>query len=247
MSVKLMTDVFESDLEPTRRMVALIYANFANDDGENSWPSVSTISRMTGLTDRAVRTNVKTLVADKILVPDGQSKYRTNRFKLNRSALLDYKREVKSEFDPESDSPSTLNQIHPESDSPLNQIHPHPESDSPSTLNQIHPYPESDSPNPLILNTDPSNTSDKTGPHKTIWDSILQQFHGQCDKVIYRTYLEPVDPIGWDGKTLTLGVANSYTQELIRSRFEPSINHYLSGIAGLPDAHANIIVRPPNG
>ncbi len=247
MSVKLMTDVFESDLEPTRRLVALIYANFANDDGENSWPSVSTVSRMTGLTDRAVRLNVKSMVSDKILIPDGTSKYRTNRFRLDRNALLGYKRGEQPHADPESDSPSTLNQIHPESDSSLNQIQPNPESDSASTLNQIHPYPESDSANPLILNTNPSCTSDKTGSHQTIWDTILQQFVGQCDRVTFRTYLEPVDPLAWDGKMLTLAVANPYAQALLQDRFEPSINRILAGIAGLPEARTNIIVRPPNG
>ncbi len=72
MSIKLMTDVFESDLGPTRRLVCLVYANFANDDGENSWPSVPTVGKMTGLEDRTVQNAIKSLVKDGILIADGQ-------------------------------------------------------------------------------------------------------------------------------------------------------------------------------
>lgn len=81
----------------------------------------------------------------------------------------------------------------------------------------------------------------------SIWNTILQQFQGQCERVFYRTYLEPISPISWDGKTLTLGAANSYVVDLLNDRFSPSIDHNLSGMTGNPDAHVEIIVRTPNG
>ena len=55
MSVKLMTAVFESNLETTEKFVLLCLADHASDDGKNAFPSVQLICKKTSLSERSVR------------------------------------------------------------------------------------------------------------------------------------------------------------------------------------------------
>jgi hypothetical protein len=50
-----MSAVWETDLSTSEKMVLLIIADHASDDGTNSWPSVSTIARKASLSDRQVK------------------------------------------------------------------------------------------------------------------------------------------------------------------------------------------------
>lgn len=61
MSVKIMAAIFESEtLGPTERLIMLALADHADDTGR-CYPSIVRLAQRTGLSERAVRTNIRTL------------------------------------------------------------------------------------------------------------------------------------------------------------------------------------------
>ena len=61
MSIRLMSEIFESDtLGPTERLIMLAIADHADDTGR-CYPSISRLAQRTGLSERAVRGNVRAL------------------------------------------------------------------------------------------------------------------------------------------------------------------------------------------
>ena len=61
MSVRIMSDVFESDsLGPTERLIMLALADHADDEGK-CYPSIARLCRRTGLKERAVQNNIRSL------------------------------------------------------------------------------------------------------------------------------------------------------------------------------------------
>lgn len=62
MSIRLMSAIFESaTLGPTERLVMLALADHADDEGR-CYPSISRLCQRTGLSERAVQTNIRKLV-----------------------------------------------------------------------------------------------------------------------------------------------------------------------------------------
>lgn len=61
MSVKIMSAVFENEaLGPTERLIMLALADHADDEGR-CYPSIARLCRRTGLTERAVQSNIRKL------------------------------------------------------------------------------------------------------------------------------------------------------------------------------------------
>ncbi|MGA8148220.1 MAG: helix-turn-helix domain-containing protein [Gallionellaceae bacterium] len=56
MSILLMSRVFATGLQPSRKIVLLSLADFASDDGKNIFPSVGTIAKKSSLSHRSVQT-----------------------------------------------------------------------------------------------------------------------------------------------------------------------------------------------
>lgn len=61
MSVKVMSLVWEMDLPTSEKMVLLVIADHADDQGENAWPAVATIARKASLSDRQTQRMIKQL------------------------------------------------------------------------------------------------------------------------------------------------------------------------------------------
>lgn len=80
MSVKAMGRVFDSDLRPTTRLVALAYADHASHDGRNIYPSVGLIAKKTGLSRRTVQTATRELESLGWLLDDGIRKSGVRRW-----------------------------------------------------------------------------------------------------------------------------------------------------------------------
>ena len=63
MSIRIMSDVFESEsLGPTERLIMLALADHADDEGK-CYPSIARLCRRTGLKERAVQNNIRSLAA----------------------------------------------------------------------------------------------------------------------------------------------------------------------------------------
>ena len=82
MSIKLMTAVFDSALEKAEKVVALSYADHADDRGKNIFPSIEYMAWKTGYSERSVQRATNALVEKSILIPDGTGPNGTNRWQM---------------------------------------------------------------------------------------------------------------------------------------------------------------------
>lgn len=62
MSIRVMTEVWKTNLPTTEKMVLLVIADHASDDGTNAWPSQATIAAKCSISVRTVQRSVNTLV-----------------------------------------------------------------------------------------------------------------------------------------------------------------------------------------
>lgn len=63
MSIRLMSEVWRSDLPIVEKMVLLVIADHASDDGTEAWPSQATIAQKASISIRTVQRSVNVLVA----------------------------------------------------------------------------------------------------------------------------------------------------------------------------------------
>jgi len=73
MSVRLMSMVFDSDIDSTKKLIMLAVSDFANDEGRSIYPSVSTLCNKTSLSERTVRKQLKELRAKGLLAIEKKS------------------------------------------------------------------------------------------------------------------------------------------------------------------------------
>jgi hypothetical protein len=73
MSVKVMAQVWELDLPHAEKFVLLAMADHADHDGGNVYPSVLTVARKTGYSERQVQRVIDSLEARGLLVPTQQT------------------------------------------------------------------------------------------------------------------------------------------------------------------------------
>jgi DNA-binding IscR family transcriptional regulator len=63
MSIRLMSEVWRTDLPTIEKMVLLVIADHASDDGTEAWPSQATIAAKASISIRTVQRAVNSLVA----------------------------------------------------------------------------------------------------------------------------------------------------------------------------------------
>lgn len=98
MSVRVMSLVWDSRVESSKKFVLLYYADRAGDEGENVWPAVDTVAEKTGFTRRTVQRLTKEMVDLCLLTPSGKSRKGTNLYCLNLEAIRNYtEKETKKE------------------------------------------------------------------------------------------------------------------------------------------------------
>jgi hypothetical protein len=82
-SVKVSTRVWESSQSTLgARLVMLYLADCAHEDGSNIYPSITTISKNTKLSERQVQRQIKHLIASGELVDVGRSPLNTRQFRI---------------------------------------------------------------------------------------------------------------------------------------------------------------------
>jgi hypothetical protein len=87
MSVKIMGIVWEADLSQREKFVLLAYADHADHEGNNVYPSIGLIAWKTGYEPRSIQRITKKLIERGILIPAGTSQYHTNRYKIYIDAI----------------------------------------------------------------------------------------------------------------------------------------------------------------
>ena len=101
MSILLMANVMELDIQSGAKFILLVMANFASDEGENVYPSHETIARLTSMSRRTVVSTVKQLVDDGYVVLDGKKGNRQNIYSLNVDKIMGGGSQVRKIFTPD--------------------------------------------------------------------------------------------------------------------------------------------------
>lgn len=131
MSIKIMSAIFDSEtLAPTERLIMLALADHADDTGR-CYPSIQRLCQRTGLTERAVQSNIKKLQAQGyIKVVPGGGKGRPNIYfvSANPAAETPYEK------------PRITNTV----------------SDDTQTPHLTTPNPAADAPEPSVTTIEPS-------------------------------------------------------------------------------------------
>lgn len=87
MSVKVMGIVWEANLPRNQKMVMLSYADHADHNGGNIYPSVGLMAWKTGYSERAIQSITRELEEAGILISTGTGPGGTNRYRINFDAL----------------------------------------------------------------------------------------------------------------------------------------------------------------
>tara|TARA_R100001086_G_C11780989_1_gene243637 strand:+ start:243 stop:737 length:495 start_codon:yes stop_codon:yes gene_type:complete len=83
MTWRVLPAIWESDLSPLDKLVLLCLAKYSDGAGRNSKPAQDTISRLTGIGARRVRTALATLKKRGLIVPEGKGRKGTISYKIN--------------------------------------------------------------------------------------------------------------------------------------------------------------------
>ena len=139
MSIRIMSAVFESEtLGPTERLIMLSLADHADDEGR-CYPSIDRLSRRTGLSERAVQTNIAKLRDQgyiKVVLGGGKGRSNLYFISANPAANAGY------------DAPKPRTICTPQE--------MHPAADAPQTPQQVRPNPAADAPEPSRTIIEPS-------------------------------------------------------------------------------------------
>jgi hypothetical protein len=82
MSVKVMGWVWDQDLPQNEKFVLLAYADHADHNGCNVYPSIDLIAVKTGYSRRSIQRITDKLKLKGYLLPDGTSKHGTNKYEI---------------------------------------------------------------------------------------------------------------------------------------------------------------------
>lgn len=87
MSIKVMSMVWDADLPRNQKMILLAYADHADDEGQDVYPSVGRTAWKTGYSERAVQQITRELEEVGVLIREGKGPRGTNRFAINLNQL----------------------------------------------------------------------------------------------------------------------------------------------------------------
>lgn len=149
-----MTAVWDSRLPHNQKFVLLAYADHANDEGGNIWPSITSTARKTGYSDRAVQKLTRQLTDLGILIDDGTHINNVHRWRIDLQRLAAYT----------PTEPPSGEQNSPPAAPPPPTDQPGGENHDNQAVNSTTPGGEQNSPKPTTEpstpTTEPSNDDD---------------------------------------------------------------------------------------
>ena len=88
MSIQVMTQVWQSNLPPEQKYILLKLADYADDDGGHVYPSVATVARLTGVSERTVQRHLSAMREVGILEVTGQAtQHRPTEYRIRGDKL----------------------------------------------------------------------------------------------------------------------------------------------------------------
>ena len=159
MSVKLMSMVWEyagGDMDASEAIVLLSYADYANDDGSNAYPSYRTVAERTKLSRRTVMRVVERLI-EKGFLERIEGEF-SKRFTVVFQVCLDRLTRWRS--------------VTSDTASPVTERHPPSDTVSPEPVTERHPPSDTVSPNPPLNHHLTTNDPDSGDPPDEIEDEV---------------------------------------------------------------------------
>jgi hypothetical protein len=173
------------DFRPNHKYILVAYADHADHNGRNIYPSVQTISEKTGLDDRTVQRMTRDLESMGLLIEDGQGPRGTNRWKLPYNQKGD------------SLTPVTVTGV--KNDKSL--------GDSPSGDN-----PSGDTVPPEFKELNLSNIY-ISKEIEEIWVTAKSKFEKDLKRATYETWVRDTVALGMAGRILVVAVRNQYARD----------------------------------
>ncbi len=119
MSYRLQPLIWNTDMKPSQRFVMLALVDYADDNGRNIYPSIETLSKKTGYSERNVQRILKSLEDEGLILIVGRSKYGTIRITLNLPAIQE--RKAVEDDTPTDDKMSQINDKMSQNDDKMSQ------------------------------------------------------------------------------------------------------------------------------
>jgi len=119
MSYRLQPLIWNTDMKPSQRFVMLALVDYADDNGRNIYPSIETLSKKTGYSERNVQRILKSLEDEGLILIVGRSKYGTIRITLNLPAIQE--RKAVEDDTPTDDNLSQINDKMSQNDDKMSQ------------------------------------------------------------------------------------------------------------------------------
>ncbi|WP_423209057.1 helix-turn-helix domain-containing protein [Paracoccus yeei] len=157
MSVKIMSAVFESEtLGPTERLIMLALADHADDAGR-CYPSLSRLQQRTGLSERAIQSNIRNLQsAGYITIIPGAGQGGANVYIVRPNPAADA---PPQQMHPRRKCTTPPQEVRPNpaADAPPQQMHPRRKCTTPPQ--EVRPTPAADAPKPSGTIIEPSESN----------------------------------------------------------------------------------------
>lgn len=185
----------EIEFKPSHKYILVAYADHADHNGKNIFPSVRTIEKKTGIDERTIQRHVRTLEQIGLLIPDGMGINGTNRYKLPYSQGGDKLTPVKMTPVDGGDK----------KDNPLGDI---PSGDIPSGDKLTPELKEFNQANLIKLSNDFFN----------VWEETKKEIQTKAvlKRAQFQTWVHPTEAASFDGRTLYVWANNAIHQEWLR-------------------------------
>jgi hypothetical protein len=192
------------EFRPSHKFTLLAYADHADHQGKNIWPSVKTIAKKTGFDERSVQRLTNDLEAMGFLVEDGQGPKGTNKWYLA--------------FNDGGWQPVTP--THRQGDKNEDSLGDIPSGDIPS----------GDSVSPEFKEPEPDLKNLKEIPEEKFWQSVLGQLKMEMPRASFDSYVRDTRAVRFDGNALEIAATNAYGREWLESRLQSTAERLLVGI-----------------
>lgn len=258
MSVHIMGQVWDSDLERDEKYVLLAYADHADHTGRNIYPSDELVAWKTGYSERQViRIRLK-LIGQKILLRDGSSPFGTQMYQIDVDALprrTQYKnqRRGRPSSSPEShqngseigdtmspDSPKTGDTLSPNSEKQVTPCHSEGDISEKQVTSATKIGDIAMSLNPsLTVNLKPSDSTEEALQEKIekcnyspveAWNSARSQLQAEMPKAAFENWVRDTQVLDYQPGKFYVLCGNGYARDWLQSRIKSTVTRLLTGI-----------------
>lgn len=255
MSVKVLGLVWDAPLSQAHKLLMLAMADHADHEGGNIFPSIGTLARKTGYSERHVQRLERELWNLGLIDQVGQSKYGTNHFRINLEKLANYQPAELVKDDPLPLAVEGGDKMSPPPEmAGGDKMSPGGCQNVTGGVTKCHRGGDiAMSPDPYLTVIKPSGNrqsgfgfnptvEEPDAQLRSVFDAYLYTMKLEVPLTTYRKYLENLKLVGYDpqfepGQSETRPIkiifqAGGSTLEILRSRFKKRAERFFSATYG---------------